>query len=115
MARRNYASRTCGMLTFEHEGWEVVNPFVVGDRLRKKRLEDGDFSIPSYDEYMREDLRVLSQCEMVVFCPGWHISDGCREEMRECWWRGIEVAFLSEDGKVFYNNNNNVYERRQQQ
>jgi len=99
--RREFAARTCGYLNYEHEDWEIVNPFHVGDRLRRKRLEKGDFSLPSYDEYMREDIRVLRGCDMALFCQGWHVSDGCVEEMRECWWHGVKVGFVGEDGRVW--------------
>ncbi|MDD6017178.1 MAG: DUF4406 domain-containing protein [Prevotellaceae bacterium] len=100
MERRTYAARMCGLLTYEHEGWEVINPFLVADRLRKERLEKGDFSLPSYDELMRADIEVLKGCEMALFCPGWHISDGCREEMWESWWNGVKVGFVNKDGEA---------------
>ena len=95
MERRSYAARTCGLLTFEHEDWEVVNPFLVADRLRKERLERGDFSLPSYEELMRADIEVLKGCELIVLCPGWHLSDGCLEEWVESLRMGMEHYFLS--------------------
>lgn len=100
--RRTFAARTCGFLTFEHEDWEVTNPFHIYDRLRKERLDKGDFSLPSYGEVMGEDIKALRSCELVIFCQGWYASEGCLEEMRECWWHGKGIGFLSEEGKVFF-------------
>ena len=97
MERRTYAARMCGLLTYEHEGWEVFNPFLVADRLRKERLERGDFSLPSYDELMREDLKVLRGCDMIALCPGWHLSDGCLEEWVESLKLGMEHYFVNGD------------------
>lgn len=94
--RRTFAARTCGFLNYEHEDWEIINPFMIADRLRKERLERGDFAIPTYNELMDADIQILRTCEMAVFCPGWHFSEGCQAEMLECRWHGLEVKFLTD-------------------
>ena len=100
--RYTYAARTSAMLTAEHEGWEVINPFHVAGHVHKRKMEEtGRLDRPTYEEYMRADIEALSNCQLAIFCPGWHTSDGCKEEMRECWWRGIEVIFMREDGQLF--------------
>ncbi len=99
--RWNYAARMSAMLTIAHEDWNVVNPFHVHERLHKQKMEEtGRVDLPTYDEVMKADLEALKECELALFCPGWHTSEGCKEEMRECWWNGIRVGFVSEDGKV---------------
>lgn len=100
--RWQYAARTSALLTIAHEDWEVINPFHVASRLEKQKMDEaGHIVKPTYEEYMSADLQALSECELALFCPGWHGSTGCRREMKECWSKGIDVAFLSEDGKVF--------------
>lgn len=100
--RWNYAARMSAMLTIAHDDWNVVNPFHVYERLHKQKMErTGRVDLPTYDEVMKADIEALKECEMALFCPGWHTSEGCMEEMRECWLNGISVSFVSEDGKVF--------------
>lgn len=103
MERRSFAGRTSGILMAKFEGWEVVNPLSIADRLRKERLVEGSFEEPSYDEYMKADIAALAKCEKAVFCKGWERSEGCKEEYAECLRRGIEICFWDdEDGSLFW-------------
>lgn len=95
--RRQYAARTSGTLVWLHEDWEVVNPFHIESHVRKRKLDQGDWSLPSYAELMLNDIVELHRCERAVFCPGWERSDGCREEYEECLRRGIEIGFWDEE------------------
>ena len=100
--RWKYAARMSAVLAMMHEDWHVVNPFHVRDRLQRKKYDEtGVITLPSYDEMMKADIEELRKCDLALFCPGWYASEGCREEMRECWWHGIGIAFLSADGKVY--------------
>ena len=99
--RRTYAARTCGELTYLHEDWEIVNPFMIADRLRKERLQQGDFSLPSYDELMDADLEQLRKCDCVLFCPKWTESEGCKMEYGEAVRLGIRKACLKENMEVY--------------
>lgn len=100
--RWQYAARTSAMLAIRHDGWEVVNPFHIASRLVKQKIDDTGFIVsPTHDEYMRANIEALSQCDLVLFCPGWHLSEECKEEMTESRMRGIDVALLDEDGIVF--------------
>lgn len=100
--RRQYAARTSGAMMWRYEGWNVVNPFHVASRVRKMKLEHGDWSQPSYEELMLHDIVALSECKKAVFCPGWELSDGCREEYVECLRRGVEIGFWDEGTETVF-------------
>ena len=92
--RRRYAAMTGARLMEEHEGWEVINPFHIASRVRKEKLDEGDWGLPTYDELMSADLKALRGCDLIVLCPGWHLSDGCMEEWVESLRLGMEHLFV---------------------
>lgn len=100
--RQQYAARTSGTLMWRYEGWNVVNPFHVASRVRKLKLEQGDWSQPSYAELMLHDIIALGECRKAVFCRGWECSDGCREEYEECLRRGIEIGFWDDERETVF-------------
>lgn len=64
---------------FEEKGFSVVNPFDLGDRLKRSFMLIGN-SVPTYDDYMREDLNNLEDCTHIFLSDGWKLSSGCVRE-----------------------------------
>jgi len=77
---------------FEQKGFSVINPFDLGDRLKKSFNLIGKCD-PTHDDYMREDLNNLEDCDGVYLCEGWKLSKGCVRE--------AEHALLLEKGIFF--------------
>ena len=38
--------------------------------------------MPTYTEYMREDIKILARCNAICMLPGWKRSKGARLEYR---------------------------------
>ena len=64
---------------YEAEGFKVINPFELGDRLQVHHIEKGLLA-PTYDQHMAHDLKHLEECTHIVFCKFWANSDGCVRE-----------------------------------
>lgn len=58
----------------------VVNPLKISERIEK------DFAkyekTPDYQDYMREDIKLLADCNAICMLPGWKRSKGARLEYR---------------------------------
>lgn len=91
--RRQCAARMSAKLTYEHQDWDVINPFHVYDRLKAELLSCADFSEPHYDDILAADLAVLGTCKKAYFLQGWQQSNGCQREMAFCRDNNIEVIF----------------------
>jgi hypothetical protein len=48
--------------------------------------EAGDF-----DKWMAGDLEILGRCDILVLCPGWERSEGCRMEYDFARSRGLKI------------------------
>lgn len=96
MERRRYAAMMGAKAMVEHEDWDIINPFHVASRVKKDKIENGDWGEPTYDELMKADLKALLTCDLIAFCPGWHLSEGCLEEWLESLRLGMEHVFLEE-------------------
>ena len=61
-------------------GYKVFNPM-------KNGLPDG----AAYGKHMRADIRMLTECDAIIFLHGWETSAGCRAEFiaAVCW--GLEI------------------------
>lgn len=64
---------------FEQRGFSVTNHFDLGDRLKKSFNLIGKCE-PSYEDYMKEDLANLEDCDGIFLCDGWKLSNGCVRE-----------------------------------
>lgn len=42
--------------------------------------------------WLQGDIEIMRRCDLVVFIPGWELSDGCRAEMDICREEGIHVV-----------------------
>lgn len=73
-------------LNAEKELLELDKPIFVVNPLRISRRIEETFSrrneTPSYEDYMREDIRELSKCDCICMLPGWKRSKGARMEYR---------------------------------
>lgn len=66
-------------------GYEVFNP-----------LKNGLPDDAAYEEHMRTDIRALTECDTIVFLPGWEHSAGCRTEFIVAIRMGVKI-FLEQD------------------
>ena len=66
----------------------VVNPFDVGDALKKRLQRE-----PTYEEYMKADIWHLLTCTAIYMCRGWSFSPGCLRERNEAAVNYLEVIY----------------------
>lgn len=66
----------------EEKGFVPVSPF---DR-------DIDFNA-THEEHMREDFKMLLDCDYILMSSGWEYSVGCRAELNAALACGIKVMF----------------------
>lgn len=67
---------------FEAQGFEVVNPFELGDILERFH-KDTHKPKPTHAEYMKVDIEAMQDCDVIFFCDGYYRSKGCMEEHQE--------------------------------
>lgn len=77
-------------LTYEKElkqqGHFVVNPVTVGEVLKTKLKKE-----PSYEEYMKTDLKELLDCDAIFLIPGWQKSKGAKFEKEVATMAGLKI------------------------
>lgn len=86
-----------GINTVKDDEYIIINPLndAAFDRFAKWADYD-EKSILNYCE------GYLSGCKLVVFCPGWEQSNGCRREYEVAKEHGIPRIFLDEkDAEIF--------------
>lgn len=66
----------------ETQGCEVVNP------LNNGLPEDAD-----WHEHMRQDFRLMMDCDAVFMCRGWQASCGCQLEHNVAIAAGLEIIY----------------------
>lgn len=77
---------------FERNGFCVVNPYELGDRLAKSfRLIAK--TEPTYEDYMKEDLNSLEDCTHIFLCEGWRFSKGCVREAEHALLLEKEILY----------------------
>lgn len=79
---------------FEHNGFEVVNPFNLADMLAKSFRLIGKTE-PTYEDYMKEDLNNLEDCTHIFLCEGWKLSKGCVREAEHALLLEKEILYES--------------------
>lgn len=77
--RRETAARIEAML--QSHGYETANP------LNKGLPDDAP-----YHEHMRQDLKLLLDCDVIYLAKGWEHSEGCRFESYVAGICGIHQA-----------------------
>lgn len=71
-------------ITLRSEGFEPVNPFC--NPLHLNGREDADWR-----DHMREDIKMLLDCDYIVLLPNWEKSNGCKLELDVASSCGIEI------------------------
>jgi hypothetical protein len=66
-------------------GYEVVNP-------AEKESENEDLS---WEQYLRQDLIGMLECDTLALLPGWHASKGAHLELHVAHRVGITVVDIS--------------------
>ena len=74
---------------------EVVNPVFIS-----KKVEEHNPDV-TYEDYMREDLRALLDCDAVVLLEGWKNSGGCQKEVTVANYIGIPCFETWSDFKTY--------------
>ena len=64
----------------ELEGYDVVNPYKVGELLKKEYTKKN--KVPNYEDYMREDIGLLINCDAIYLLENWGTSKGARLEKK---------------------------------
>lgn len=67
-------------------GHEVVNPVKIGEALNN----------PSYEDYMKADLKALLECDAIYLLDGWSNSKGANAEIKVAVICGIRIIHKGE-------------------
>ncbi len=91
LPENNYPAFHAAARTLRAQGHTVVNPAEIHPHgrlrrllhrvLRALRLVRAHKPAPTWEEYMRADLRALVGCEAIALLPGWEQSRGARREV----------------------------------
>lgn len=83
---------------YEGLGFDVINPHYLAAHTRLIH------EIPAYKNFMGEDIRALSICDVIAFLPDWHNSAGCRVEFIFAKTTDIQLikGFTTDPLKVDY-------------
>lgn len=64
-----------------HETSIIFNPVKIG-KILDYTFKVHTNKIPSYTDYMREDIKMLAKCNAICMLPNWQKSKGARLEYR---------------------------------
>ena len=70
------------------QGYIPVNPLTLGEALKYKLGRE-----PTWHEYMREDIKALTDCDGILMLDGWENSSGARLEEHISYRLGIKQIF----------------------
>ena len=94
---RQAAARLCAMLTLENEGWEVVNPFAIIDRYKKRKMEVCGRIVDVDPDGLKERcLSVLRECDIMLVSDEKERSEIYEDEKAEAMRIGMRIMELSE-------------------
>jgi len=62
------------------EGYEVVNPYKFGEYLKKQYAKEN--KVPAYENYMKDDIKLLLNCDAIYLLENWGTSKGARLEKK---------------------------------
>lgn len=80
---------------------DIFNPALVN--LRIPYSEDTKHTV--WKPYMKHDLKMLADADVLVLLPGWYKSRGVRLELIVCWFLGIRVVTFDRLVKELQNGN----------
>jgi len=72
--------------------YDVVNPVEIGKNLKSTIPE------PTWEDYMRADIKALCDCDAIVLLDGWEQSRGACIERRLAEDLGLKEYYLTESG-----------------
>lgn len=72
LSENNYPAFNAAAKLWRERGWCVMNPAELGA---------GHRDDPKWDDYMRIDIRYLSECDAVAVLHGWQNSNGAKLEL----------------------------------
>ena len=64
-----------------HARFFIFNPVKIAKNL-ERAFKANVGRMPTYTEYMREDIEILARCNAICMLPGWKRSKGARLEYR---------------------------------
>ena len=76
----------------------VVNPYRIAMHLEKEYKKNERY--PDYADYMREDIKALSECDAICLLPGWKRSKGARMEYRIAKILCMDIFYYTADRKI---------------
>ena len=67
----------------------IITPKYVADGLNERL----DPITPAYKDYLDEDIGVITVCDAIFMCKGWHDSKGCFAEWSFAMAIGITILY----------------------
>lgn len=61
-------------------GYDVVNPYKIGEHLKKEYAKKN--KVPKYEDYMREDIELLINCDAIYLLENYGTSKGSKLEKK---------------------------------
>lgn len=80
----------------KNEGHKVINPIQLATELDTEFYYESKL-IPSYKDYLLNDIHHISFCDKLVLLPGWEQSKGAKAEKAIAEAIGIEIEELKEE------------------
>lgn len=80
---RNFSAARAAFLS-DVQGYEVFNP-----------LDNGLPQSASWREHMKQDFKIMLECDAVFFCKDWQASCGCQLEHSVAIACGLELIYES--------------------
>jgi len=91
--RSIFAEAACHVQLLGHN---PINPVFLGDYLETKFKRK-----PTWAEYMRYDVSILSNADAIVLLPNWTKSKGAKAEKKIAEMLEIPVYKMASDGTIF--------------
>lgn len=89
MPELNFPAFHRAAASLRRTGYRVINP---------AELDAADTRELTWAEYMRRDIKVLTDCEVIALLPGWENSRGARIEKLVADALGMRVIYVDEFG-----------------
>lgn len=71
--------------------WEVVKELAMWGYKGVNPFNNGLSRESNRTEHLKQDFKMLLECDRILLCPGYEESDGCQKELAIAVWSGIEV------------------------
>ncbi len=97
MRRKVYISGAVSSLPYDEakamfdEAKEIVNGYIEMEAVSPLDFDEEDKTKP-WEWYMRKDIKLLMDCDMIYMLPNWRQSEGAKLERELAERLGIEVC-----------------------